>query len=442
MENNWAEMSSSKRQEARFQRWLAPEGVEFESAEAASRYNRRVTRVKDAIQLQKKPDRIPIYSNYTFMPAAAFGVTPKEMMEDPAACMATWKRFLTEYDMDTFNPPDAIFSSAPLRHLDYQLYRWPGHNLAAESVYQCVEKEYMGAEDYRALINDPTDFWMRTYLPRICGSLAPLSQLAPLTGMVELPAMGPYLAGFGLPDVQAALKSLMAAGEATLKWYGHFEEFDRWALQKGYVTNCGGFSKAPYDVLADTLRGSRGAIMDMYRQPEVLLEALERITPLMIQMGLAGPEETGNPLIFMPLHKGDDGFMSDEQFRTYYWPSLEKVIAAFIREGCVPVLFIEGSYNSRLEYLAELPKGSCLLTFDRTDMLKVKEVVGSTACIAGNVPAGLLLTGKPAEVKAHCKELMDTIGQEGGYMLSFGTAMDDCNTATLKAFIESVREFG
>ena len=33
--------------------------------------------------------------------------------------------------------------------------------------------------------------------------------------------------------------------------------------------------------------------------------------------------------------------------------------------------------------------------FDRTDMFKAKKVLGDNACIAGNVPASLLVTGTP-----------------------------------------------
>ena len=34
----------------------------------------------------------------------------------------------------------------------------------------------------------------------------------------------------------------------------------------------------------------------------------------------------GNPIVFIPLHKGADGFMSDEQFKKFYWPTLRDLI--------------------------------------------------------------------------------------------------------------------
>jgi uroporphyrinogen-III decarboxylase len=183
-------------------------------------------------------------------------------------------------------------------------------------------------------------------------------------------------------------------------------------------------------------------IRDMYRQPDMVLKALEKITPLAIKQGMGGVNISGNPIVFMPLHKGADGFMSDEQFRTFYWPTLKKVIMGIIDEGCVPLLFAEGGYESRLEYLNELPKGHCIWLFDRTDMTKAKEVVGNTTCIAGNVPAGMILTGTPDKVKEYCKDLIDVAGKGGGYIMSCGTSMDEGKPDTLHTMIDFTKEYG
>jgi uroporphyrinogen-III decarboxylase len=182
--------------------------------------------------------------------------------------------------------------------------------------------------------------------------------------------------------------------------------------------------------------------MDMYRQPDMVLKAIERITPLAIKQGLNGANFHGNPIVFIPLHKGADGFMSDEQFRTFYWPGLKAVILGLADEGCVPLLFAEGGYNSRLEYLKELPKGRCLWIFDRTDMTRAKEIIGDTICIGGNVPAGLIMTGTSDQVKDYCKNLIDVAGKDGGYIMAMGTSMDEGKPDTLHAMIDFTKEYG
>jgi len=56
-------------------------------------------------------------------------------------------------------------------------------------------------------------------------------------------------------------------------------------------------------------------MMDMYRHPEMVLKAVERSLLLPIRQGGERRDMNGCPVVFMPLHKGADGFMSDEQFR-------------------------------------------------------------------------------------------------------------------------------
>ena len=60
MEKKWEEMSSDEKQESLFARWLSPEGVEFVSPEAEKLYKERATRIKDAVQMKKMPDRVPV----------------------------------------------------------------------------------------------------------------------------------------------------------------------------------------------------------------------------------------------------------------------------------------------------------------------------------------------------------------------------------------------
>ena len=68
--------------------------------------------------------------------------------------------------------------------------------------------------------------------------------------------------------------------------------------------------------------------------------------------------------VFMALHKGMDGFMSDEHYEKYYWRHLQEIIETIIDAGQVPYIFTEGNYNSRLKFLVEVPKGKVLYHFE------------------------------------------------------------------------------
>jgi uroporphyrinogen-III decarboxylase len=87
---------------------------------------------------------------------------------------------------------------------------------------------------------------------------------------------------------------------------------------------------APFDIIGDTLRGTQGVILDMYRKPEKLLQALDTITPLCIEQTLNIINDTGGFMVTFPLHKGDDSFMSDRQF--------EKILLAYLKQFILHVV--------------------------------------------------------------------------------------------------------
>jgi hypothetical protein len=442
MDKKWDEMTIAERQEARFERWLSGEKLNFKSPQAKTEYQKRITRLKDAIQLKKTPDRVPIFPFGTFFMPQLGGADPKESMHDVEKLTRAMMKYLTDFNPDYYSSAIIIVNGPALEKLDYKLYKWPGFNLPDKYVYQCIEDEYMRVEDYQSLIDDPTDFWLRTYIPRIIPGLKGLQEIPNLMSVIELPIMWPLLFTLGLPPVQQALQNLMEAGRLSFEWASKIDAMDKEAQEMGHVQFVGGISKAPYDVIADTLRGTQEMMGDIYRRPETVLKAMERLTPLMIKFGLGGPEASGNPIVFIPLHKGADGWMSDEQFKKFYWPSLKAVILGLIEEGCVPFLFAEGGYNSRLEYLKELPKGHCLWLFDQTDMARAKKVAGSNVCIAGNVPISKIITGTADQIKEICKNLIDIAGKGGGYIMGMGCSADEAKADTIRAMIDFTKEYG
>ncbi|MEE9609993.1 MAG: uroporphyrinogen decarboxylase family protein [Desulfatiglandales bacterium] len=442
MKERWVEVApdAHEKQEIQFENWLSGTGIPFVSREAEEAYKERVTLMKDAIQL-RKPQRIPICPSAGFFPIQYAGFTMYEAMYDYDILTQAWEKYCRDFTPDAYNAPTNIVPGRALEILDFMLYQWPGHGVSKQHEYQYVEKEYMKAEEYQDLIDDPTGFFMNVYFPRISGTLKPLERMPLLPPVNEMPCVPPALIPFGTEEVQSALKKLMEAGEETIRWITAVRRINESVMSKGYPAFSGGFTKAPFDVIGDTLRGTRGVMMDIYRHPDELLEACERITPFMVKSGAASCKAAGHIMPFIPLHKGADGFMSDEQFRTFYWPTLRKLIIGLVNEGCVPQLFAEGSYNQRLEVVCDVPKGKTVWWFDLTDMGRAKETVGQISCIAGNVPLSLLCTATPDDVKAYCKNLMDVAGKDGGFILSTGATMQGSKAENVKAMIDFSKQY-
>jgi hypothetical protein len=440
MAKEWAALTAEEKREERFRRWISPSEVNFSSPRSASLYKERATRLAKAFQVQE-PDRVPCFSPAGIYAPPYAGTNLRTVMYDYAELRRAWLKFLNDFEADTFMGPALVPPGRALEAVDYKLYRWPGHGLATNALsYQAVEGEYMKPGEYDAFINDPTDFWLRIFLPRICGTLEPFRKIPSLMGFQEIATVS--FVPFGLPDVQAAFQALLKAGQESLQWMGMVMEVGAAATAAGYPGTFGGLAKAPFDTLGDTLRGTRGIMMDMFQRPDKLQAAMERLVPLVIDSAIQMCELSGMPLVFFPLHKGADGFMSSNQYETFYWPTLKKVVMALANEGILSVLFAEGSYNQRLEIVSDLPKAAVAWYFDQTDIIRAKKILGDKCCIIGNVPTSLLMTGTPQDVKEHCRKLIEACAPGGGYILAAGANIDEGDPENLRALMAAAKEYG
>jgi uroporphyrinogen-III decarboxylase len=293
------------------------------------------------------------------------------------------------------------------------------------------------------LIQDPSGYFSSVYLPRVFGALEPWSMLPFLPGILEIYGVAGNFIPYGLPPVQAAFNTLYEAGAEALKWAMAVGGVEGELASMGYPQALAtGFSKAPFDTLSDTLRGTKGIMLDIYRQPDKLLEAMDVLTPLMIKLGIGATKVNARPIVFMPLHKGADDFISDEQFKKFYWPTLRKVIMGLIEEGCVPFPALEGHWGTRLEVLQDIPKGKTVWMVDQSDMEEVKKTIGKKACLVGNVSSSMLSLGKPQDVKDYVKKLIDTVGKDGGLIISNGAFFDHAKAENVKAMVEAAKEYG
>jgi len=447
MAKQWEEMSPDEKQEEFFNRWLSPKDpqgndLKFQSPQAEKGYKDRITRIKDAIQMKKLPDRVPFFVAPSFFPAYYSGVTPKDVMYDYEKCRMAFKKFVLDFEPDgnlgAYVPGPGRFFEI----LGYKLYSWPGHGVPPEQSYQANEGEYMKADEYDALIDDPSNFFSNTYLPRVFGALEGFKMLPVLTGILEIYGVAVNFIPFGLPPVQETYKKLFEAGAEALKWFGEMMAWNNEITSAGFPIVATGFSKAPFDVIGDTLRGTRGMMLDMYRQPDKLLEALDRMTPLMIKMGVGTAQMAGHPLIFMPLHKGADGFLSDAQFKKFYWPTFRKVLMGLINEGVVPMPALEGHWTTRLEVLQDLPKGKTLWMVDQSDMAKTKKTLGKVGCLFGNVPSDLLAVGTPQQIKEYVKKIIDAASKDGGFIVCNGAFFDQAKPENVHAMVDAAKEYG
>jgi len=425
------------------ERWRSGAGISFISPEAEANYRERAGRIADVIQL-KIPDRVPVVPSFGMFPYLNSGLTCQDAVFNYEKAHLAAMKTLEDFRPDMFLGSAYAMPAPMFEALGYKQLRWPGQEIPANFVYQFAEQEYVKAEEfydhYRA---DPSDFMLRVYLPRICGKLQPLQRVRPFAESFGyyLPICGSY-AYFGIPEVQEALKALMKAGEESLKWITILQKQAEEIQSRGFPLYEGAESAAPYDLVGDWFRGTVGVMTDMYRFPDKLLDVMDKLVPIAVKMGLDPARESGHPIIGFMLHKGADGFMSPDQFKTFYWPFLKRVMLGFINEGFVPMLLCEGEYTSRLETIADIPEGKCIYWFEKVDWKKAKEVLGDKVCIRGGIPPSLLFSGTVAQVKECVKEIIDVVGKQGGLIVDCGIWFDEAKHENVKAMIEFTKEYG
>ncbi len=259
-------MTAEQKREQRFEQWTDAKDVKFRSPKAKEAYQERVTRFTKVFKLEK-PDRVPVILPAGSYPLYYSGLTLKDGMHDNKRLVQAYRKFLDDFESDTFSSPGMVPSAKASEIIGNLNVKWPGHGLPDNaSMQQFVEGEYMKADEYDLFLEDLTDYCLRYYLPRSLGALAPFANFSPTPFILGM--AGKFLMPAVMPEVRAAYQAIIDYGVETAKWMGPIMEFSQEATAAGYPTIFGGQSHAPFDILADTLRGTKGIIMDMYRQPD------------------------------------------------------------------------------------------------------------------------------------------------------------------------------
>jgi hypothetical protein len=435
--DNWNQLTAEKKRKIRLDAWISGDQIQFESPEARTKYQERAKRFRDALEL-KTPDRVPIAGLGGAFIYRRAGIPQKATMYDrwEEAAKAVLK-FQQDFQPDS-SAATFMMCGASMELLGQTNMKWAGRGLPDDVQYQFVEQEYMKADEYARFLGDPSDYVLRAFLPRQYTGLKGLKKL-PWFGSDGIQIGGRVIASFMDPEVQEAFGILKRAAEMSLIPAKISMKTANRLQAMGYPRLFMGFGAAPFDVLGDTLRGTKGILTDLYRCPDQVIKSCEKILELtpIPEIPLGEP-----PLVMMPLHKGDDSHISLKQFERFYWPTFKQLMLNMIDQGLMPAPFAEGTYNQRLNHLTEMPKASVLWFFDRTDMHKAKDILGGHSPIMGNVPITMIATGTPEQVKACCKDLVDYCGKGGGYILCSGTQLDDAKEDTVKAMIDFTKEYG
>ena len=267
--DDWSQLTSEQKREWRFARWReSVRHIPFVDAEAEADYRARLQRLI-AVYKVEEPDRVPLSPAIGSLPLREAGLDNHTAIYHPEKAVEAVEAFNRKHaeELDCFAATG--YTTIPARALDLlecKMYAHPGHGMPEDAAgFQFIEGEYMRADEYAALLRDPSDFWLRTYFPRVYGVFAPFGQLDPLTDVIEMIQMP--LWPLARPDVQALLQRLLDVGKELARYREIMDAEVGRAEAHGHLSTFpAAFAKAPYDTIGDTLRGTRGILMDMLRR--------------------------------------------------------------------------------------------------------------------------------------------------------------------------------
>lgn len=410
------------------------------SKTAKELYKERETRIMDAAAL-RIPDRIPILVAFTYFPAKYCGIPMKTAWYDHDAWLEATKKTFIDFAPDGSWSIQGFSNGAAMELLEPKSQKWPGWGLGDNIAHQAIEIEGMKANEYPQYFSDRSDFFFRTLFGRMVGAAEPFKKFPPLSSLSSGMSAMSLADALADPEVAAAIEKFQKAGRINREMRPKMKNFTAVVEELGFPCPTGPGGGVPFDGISDWLRGMQGAMIDMYRDPDHLMEVVNENLQATLARLDAMPKMKGPSRGFMALHRGSDGFMSLKQFDKFYWPSFKAVLLKMIEKGITPFPFLEGTWDQRLEYFLDMPKGSMVCHFAYTNMKKAKDVLRDHLCIMGDVPSSILNTGTAQQVTDYTKDLMKYCGKNGGLIVSNNT-INEGKPECVKAMIDTVKQYG
>jgi uroporphyrinogen-III decarboxylase len=213
--------------------------------------------------------------------------------------------------------------------------------------------------------------------------------------------------------------------------------------ETGTVSAIAGILKAPFEIIADKLRGYLGLMADMETQPGKVLAACEALAPHLCNVAVATADPARKVPVGHWMHRGCIPFIRMSEFHSHHWPTLKPIIEELWDNGIQTLFYAEGNWNAHLESFRELPDRSIVYHVDQDDVFDVHRKLGDKFCISGGIPNFLLGYRPPEDTFQFVKTVIQGVAQDGGYILDASAIMqNDTKIENLKAMVSAAHECG
>lgn len=359
-------------------------------------YNERLDRFRKTLALEKT-DRTPVILMNDSFAARHMGLKLADICGKDSVKVSNKVIIDSLKDLGDVDGVNSSYSVGPLFPLEFMSrVKLPGRELADDMLWQIDEAEMMKPEDYDTIINKGWNNFMPGYLKDRLG-----------INVDEIMADAAYA-----PQADQNVKDA------------------------GFVV----YSPAAVITVNEYLSGGRSMakfMRDLFRMPDKVEETLDVIQAEVVEGIRKQIRATKPDVLFLSPARGASEFYSPKLWERFVWKYIKETADAIIEEGAVCAIHCDGNWERDLSYFKDFPKGKVIFETDgMTDIYKIKEVLGSTVCIKGDVPAAKLVLSTPDDIYSYSKKLIDDMGT--GFILASGCSIPpNAKVENVKAMVSA-----
>lgn len=333
----------------------------------------RLDRLMKAVR-HERPDRTPFMANgsVAYMRYVGSTKTIADYVRDPIAAVQEIVPGLAK--LTNLDLPDGIGMWPGTMGLAWFCkVKLPGVELGVNDLWQLDEKAFMTREDYDLILSKGWSWYSDDVI---------FNRL-------------------GITVEQLAFAGQVGAETARL------------TAEAGYP-NWG--SGIMYQSVIDKLTSGRGTV-NFFRDVREIPDKLKAVIEAMLEDEMAKLRESlksatpGTIAVVTPAIRCTCDYVSEAVFEEFVWPTMYKPADLMIEAGLHPFFHNDSNWDDFLHFYTHFPKKTCIYDSDgMTDIHKVKDILGDSMCLTGNVSGSLLSLGTPDEVYAFCRQQIEEMG--------------------------------
>lgn len=378
-------------------------------------YNKKVGRILKTVN-HEEPDKIPSLAMIGTWAVSYANSTINEIEKNP------------EKEIDIYCKPfERLYADAAYTcgigfdPMSSKLIGGEGRFISPDGqTIQHKEVRPMTEDDYPAFIADPIKFMQDVILPRKAARLEA-----------------------GYPESYNAIKEFITYQVNKKQINAKLKE----KLKQEYAipVAAGPTVKPPMDIIFDCLRGFQGVSTDLRRCPELFLDAVNALDNFANTVVGIAPDTLSLPdFPFYATMMHVPTFISPKQFEKFFWPTYERTILRIHSLGGKMIMFLEGKWQNKYEYLNNLPKNFVVGIIEGDDIFDAKKNIGGNLTVVGGMPIDMIKFGNKKDCIDYAKKLLDECAPGGGYMFSSSRELiskNDINFENLIALHDYVRGY-